>query len=85
MKRAIINVTGAARNFADCVNRAHYQNVTLCTPQEWNSFCSPGSGQRKSVPWQWPRWDPGQSWIAGWEGQSMAPWPSSRSHDLQAV
>ena len=29
MKRAIINVTGAARNFADCVNRAHYQNVTF--------------------------------------------------------
>jgi len=25
----IINVTEAARNFADCVNRAHYQNVTF--------------------------------------------------------
>jgi antitoxin (DNA-binding transcriptional repressor) of toxin-antitoxin stability system len=24
-----ITVTDAARNFADCVNRAHYQNVTF--------------------------------------------------------
>ena len=29
MKRTIISVTEAARNFADCVNRAHYQNVTF--------------------------------------------------------
>jgi antitoxin (DNA-binding transcriptional repressor) of toxin-antitoxin stability system len=28
MKR-MISVTEAARNFADCVNRAHYQNVTF--------------------------------------------------------
>ena len=28
MKRTI-SVTDAARNFADCVNRAHYQNVTF--------------------------------------------------------
>lgn len=28
MKRLAISVTDAARNFADCVNRAHYQNVT---------------------------------------------------------
>ena len=28
MKR-IISVTDAARNFADCINRAHYQNVTF--------------------------------------------------------
>jgi antitoxin (DNA-binding transcriptional repressor) of toxin-antitoxin stability system len=27
--RTIITVTEAARNFADCVNRAHYQNVTF--------------------------------------------------------
>ena len=25
----VISVTEAARNFADCVNRAHYQNVTF--------------------------------------------------------
>lgn len=29
MNRSIISVTEAARNFADCVNRAHYQNVTF--------------------------------------------------------
>jgi prevent-host-death family protein len=29
MKRTIISVTEAARNFADCVNRAHYQDVTF--------------------------------------------------------
>ena len=29
MPRAIITVTEAARNFADCVNRVHYQNVTF--------------------------------------------------------
>jgi antitoxin (DNA-binding transcriptional repressor) of toxin-antitoxin stability system len=29
MQRTIITVTDAARNFADFVNRAHYQNVTF--------------------------------------------------------
>jgi antitoxin (DNA-binding transcriptional repressor) of toxin-antitoxin stability system len=29
MKETTISVTEAARNFADCVNRAHYQNVTF--------------------------------------------------------
>ena len=29
MKKAAITVTEAARNFADCVNRAHYQNVSF--------------------------------------------------------
>jgi antitoxin (DNA-binding transcriptional repressor) of toxin-antitoxin stability system len=29
MKTATITVTKAARNFADCVNRAHYQQVTF--------------------------------------------------------
>jgi len=28
MKKKAISVTQAARNFADCVNRVHYQNVT---------------------------------------------------------
>ena len=28
-KTTAISVTEAARNFADCVNRAHYQNVTF--------------------------------------------------------
>ncbi len=29
MKKVAITVTEAARNFADCVNRAHYQNTTF--------------------------------------------------------
>jgi len=29
MKTTPISVTDAARNFADCVNRVHYQNVTF--------------------------------------------------------
>ncbi len=29
MKEATITVTEAARNFADCVNRAHYQQTTF--------------------------------------------------------
>jgi len=29
MRKRTISVTEAARNFADCVNRAHYQNVTF--------------------------------------------------------
>ena len=29
MKKTMISVTEAARNFADRVNRAHYQNVTF--------------------------------------------------------
>ncbi len=29
MKELAITVTEAARNFADCVNRAHYQGVTF--------------------------------------------------------
>ena len=29
MKKIAISVTEAARNLADCINRAHYQNVTF--------------------------------------------------------
>jgi len=29
MKETTITVTDAARNFADCVNRAHYQRMTF--------------------------------------------------------
>ncbi len=29
MKKTNITVTDAARNFADCVNRVHYQNMTF--------------------------------------------------------
>jgi antitoxin (DNA-binding transcriptional repressor) of toxin-antitoxin stability system len=29
MRKTSISVTEASRNFADCVNRVHYQNVTF--------------------------------------------------------
>lgn len=29
MKKTTISVTEAARNFADCLNRAHYQNTSF--------------------------------------------------------
>ncbi|HEY1660810.1 MAG TPA: hypothetical protein VGI03_00180 [Verrucomicrobiae bacterium] len=29
MRKTSISVTEAARNFSDCVNRTHYQNVTF--------------------------------------------------------
>jgi antitoxin (DNA-binding transcriptional repressor) of toxin-antitoxin stability system len=29
MEKAAISVTDASRNFADCVNRAHYQKMTF--------------------------------------------------------
>jgi len=29
MKTTTVSVTEAARNFADCVNRAHYQGITF--------------------------------------------------------
>jgi antitoxin (DNA-binding transcriptional repressor) of toxin-antitoxin stability system len=29
MKKTSISVTDAARNFADCINRAHYQDITF--------------------------------------------------------
>ena len=29
MKKTVISVTEAARNFADCVNRVRYQNMTF--------------------------------------------------------
>ena len=29
MRKKAISVTEAARNFADCVNRVHYQNMTF--------------------------------------------------------
>jgi antitoxin (DNA-binding transcriptional repressor) of toxin-antitoxin stability system len=29
MRKTTISVTEAARNFADCVNRVHYQNITF--------------------------------------------------------
>jgi antitoxin (DNA-binding transcriptional repressor) of toxin-antitoxin stability system len=38
MTRTIISVTEASRNFADCVNRAHYQNVTFILLKNGSPF-----------------------------------------------
>jgi hypothetical protein len=38
MKKTTISVTEAARNFADCVNRAHYQNVTFVLLKNGSPF-----------------------------------------------
>ena len=38
MKKTIISVTDASRNFADCVNRAHYQNVTFVLLKNGSPF-----------------------------------------------
>jgi antitoxin (DNA-binding transcriptional repressor) of toxin-antitoxin stability system len=38
LKKTIISVTEAARNFADCVNRAHYQNVTFVLLKNGSPF-----------------------------------------------
>ncbi len=50
MKKVKISVTEASRNFADCINRARYQNVTFVllkngspvarlTPDKGNKVC----------------------------------------------
>ena len=38
MRKTIITVTEAARNFADCVNRSHYQNVTFVLLKNGSPF-----------------------------------------------
>ena len=38
MPKTIITVTEAARNFADCVNRSHYQNVTFVLLKNGSPF-----------------------------------------------
>jgi antitoxin (DNA-binding transcriptional repressor) of toxin-antitoxin stability system len=38
MKKKVISVTEAARNFADCVNRAHYQNITFVLLKNGSPF-----------------------------------------------
>jgi len=38
MKKTVISVTEAARNFADCVNRAHYQGVTFVLLKNGSPF-----------------------------------------------
>ena len=38
MKKTRITVTEVARNFADCVNRVHYQNVTFVLRKNGEPF-----------------------------------------------
>ena len=38
MHRKTITVTEAARNFADCVNRVHYQNMTFVLLKNGSPF-----------------------------------------------
>lgn len=38
MRKTIITVTEAARNFADCVNRSHYQNITFVLLKNGSPF-----------------------------------------------
>ena len=38
MKEMTITVTGAARNFVDCVNRAHYQNTSFALLKNGRPF-----------------------------------------------
>jgi hypothetical protein len=38
MERKTITVTEAARNFADCVNRVHYQNMTFVLLKNGSPF-----------------------------------------------
>lgn len=42
MRKKAISVTDAARNFADCVNRAHYQNVTFVLLKNGQPFARLG-------------------------------------------
>lgn len=37
----------AARNFADCINRAHYQNVTFVLVQNGETVARLGPGKEK--------------------------------------
>ena len=38
MRKTTISVTEAARNFADCINRAHYQDVTFVLLKNGSPF-----------------------------------------------
>lgn len=47
MKKTNISVTEASRNFADCVNRAHYQNVTFVLLKNGEPFAQLAPGEKK--------------------------------------
>lgn len=48
MKETTITVTEAARNFADCINRAHYQNTSFVLLKNGRPFAriEPERGKR---------------------------------------
>jgi hypothetical protein len=48
MKELIISVTEAARNFADCVNRAHYQQTTFILLKNGKPFARIEPDREKS-------------------------------------
>lgn len=48
MKELTISVTEAARNFADCVNRAHYQNTTFVLLKNGKPFARIEPDREKS-------------------------------------
>ncbi|HYA61905.1 MAG TPA: hypothetical protein VED66_01800 [Candidatus Sulfotelmatobacter sp.] len=47
MKKTKITVTEAARNFADCVNRVHYQNATFVLVKNGTVVAQLGPGDEK--------------------------------------
>jgi antitoxin (DNA-binding transcriptional repressor) of toxin-antitoxin stability system len=47
MKKTAISVTEAARNFADCVKRVHYQKVTFVLLKNGVAVAQLGPGERK--------------------------------------
>jgi hypothetical protein len=47
MKETIITVTEAARNFAECVNRAHYQRTTFVLLKNGKPFARLEPDQEK--------------------------------------
>ena len=47
MKETAITVTEAARNFADCVNRAHYQHTTFLLLKNGKPFARLGPDGEK--------------------------------------
>jgi antitoxin (DNA-binding transcriptional repressor) of toxin-antitoxin stability system len=48
MTKTHISVTEAARNFADCVNRAHYQNITFVLLKNGSPVARLGPAVEKS-------------------------------------
>jgi prevent-host-death family protein len=61
MKEETITVTEAARNFAECVNRAHYQDVTFVLLKNGEPVARivPDGKKRYTVrisPRPWPKW-----------------------------